>query len=162
MREEGNAQLQVLSGWKEIANYLGRGVRTVQRYERELGLPIHRPAGKSLSAVVAIRTELDEWLTAPLGRVDSQAKHRALDSRTNKLRGDFLQIACNITLTFASIALETTNPEKRRRATETARKAYDTIMQLRKGTHLSDAEADTLEANLRRLKSGLQNLRQRF
>ncbi len=30
----------VLNSWKEIACYLGRGVRTVQRYERDLGLPV--------------------------------------------------------------------------------------------------------------------------
>lgn len=34
---------RLLSGWKEIANYLGKGVRTVQRYEYELLLPVvHR------------------------------------------------------------------------------------------------------------------------
>lgn len=37
------AGIEILSGWKEIANYLRKGVRTVQRYERELGLPIRRP-----------------------------------------------------------------------------------------------------------------------
>jgi hypothetical protein len=31
-----------LNGWEEIAAHLGRTVRTVQRWERELGLPIHR------------------------------------------------------------------------------------------------------------------------
>ena len=33
---------QILSGWKEIANYLGKRIRTVQRYEREMSLPTHR------------------------------------------------------------------------------------------------------------------------
>ena len=40
MPRQGITQLQVLNGWKEIANYLGKGVRTVQRYEREFGLPV--------------------------------------------------------------------------------------------------------------------------
>ena len=31
-----------LDSWKEIAAYLGRGLRTVQRWEREEGLPVHR------------------------------------------------------------------------------------------------------------------------
>lgn len=55
---------QVLSGWKEIAVYLGKGVRTVQRYERELGLPVRRPAGRPRAAVVATKQELDAWVTA--------------------------------------------------------------------------------------------------
>lgn len=54
----------VLNSWKEIARYLGRGVRTVQRWERELGLPIHRPKGRDRSATLALTSELDEWLSA--------------------------------------------------------------------------------------------------
>jgi hypothetical protein len=53
-----------LSGWKEIANYLGKGVRTVQRYERQLGLPVRRPAGKPRASVVATKAEIDAWVAA--------------------------------------------------------------------------------------------------
>ena len=53
----------VLNSWKEIATYLGRGVRTVQRWESELQLPVHRPRGKNRSAVIAFREELDQWLS---------------------------------------------------------------------------------------------------
>ena len=35
----------VLSSWKDIAKYMGKGVRTVQRWERHLGLPVRRPNG---------------------------------------------------------------------------------------------------------------------
>ena len=56
--------LKFLTGWKEIAVYLGKGVRTVQRYEREMGLPVRRPAGKSRAAVVATKAELDAWVSA--------------------------------------------------------------------------------------------------
>lgn len=55
---------QFLSGWKEIAGYLGKGVRTVQRYERELALPVRRPAGKASGSVVATKAELDGWVQA--------------------------------------------------------------------------------------------------
>lgn len=55
---------QFLSGWKEIASYLGKGVRTVQRYERELALPVRRPAGKAKGSVVATPAELDAWVGA--------------------------------------------------------------------------------------------------
>ncbi len=52
----------VLNSWKEIAQYLGRGVRTVERWEKELGLPVRRPRNHPRSPVVAIPSELDEWL----------------------------------------------------------------------------------------------------
>jgi hypothetical protein len=54
----------VLTGWKEIANHLGKGVRTVQRYERQLALPVHRPAGKPWGSVMATESELDAWVSA--------------------------------------------------------------------------------------------------
>ena len=53
---------QILNSWKEIATYLGRGVRTVQRYERELQLPVRRVGGKSRRSVVALSQDLDTWL----------------------------------------------------------------------------------------------------
>lgn len=54
--------LDVLHSWKDIARYVGRGVRTVQRWEHDLGFPIHRPRGKERSAVLAFASEIDEWL----------------------------------------------------------------------------------------------------
>ncbi len=54
--------LEILNSWKEVAVYLGRGVRTVQRWERDLGLPVHRPRGKQRSAVVAIPEEIERWI----------------------------------------------------------------------------------------------------
>ena len=53
---------KVLHSWKDISNYAGRGVRTIQRYEVQLGFPIHRPAAKSRSAVLAFSDEIDAWL----------------------------------------------------------------------------------------------------
>ena len=47
-----------LDSWKEIAAYLKRGVRTVQRWERLNGLPVHR---LELGAVYAYKSELDLW-----------------------------------------------------------------------------------------------------
>lgn len=53
---------RVLNSWKEIAAYLGRAIRTVQRWEHDLNLPVHRPSGRERSAVLAFPRELDEWL----------------------------------------------------------------------------------------------------
>jgi hypothetical protein len=53
-----------LSSWKEIAQYFNRGVRTVQRWETDLGMPVRRPHGGSRTAVMAIREELDAWMAS--------------------------------------------------------------------------------------------------
>lgn len=50
-----------LDSWKEIAAFLGRGVRTVQRWEREEGLPIHRLEHARRGSVFAYRQELTAW-----------------------------------------------------------------------------------------------------
>jgi phage terminase Nu1 subunit (DNA packaging protein) len=50
---------QLLTSWKEIANFFGKGVRTVQRWER-MGLPVHRPTQESHS-VMADPQELRLW-----------------------------------------------------------------------------------------------------
>src|SRR3954467_12673644 len=50
-----------LDSWKEIAAYLGRGIRTVQRWEREEGLPVHRLAHEKRGSIYARREELAAW-----------------------------------------------------------------------------------------------------
>ena len=39
----------LLNSWKEIAEFVGRTERTVQRWEKLYGLPVHRPAGRERS-----------------------------------------------------------------------------------------------------------------
>jgi outer membrane protein assembly factor BamB len=50
-----------LNGWKEIAAYLGKAVRTAQRWEQDLGLPIRRIQGPAGEVVSASTHELDRW-----------------------------------------------------------------------------------------------------
>ena len=52
----------VLNSWKEIAVYLHRGIRTVQRWERDLDLPVHRIGKGKRSPVFAKTSELNFWL----------------------------------------------------------------------------------------------------
>jgi len=51
-----------LDSWKEIAAYLGRDLRTVRRWEKDKGLPVHRVPGGERQAVFAYRAEIDAWL----------------------------------------------------------------------------------------------------
>jgi hypothetical protein len=52
----------VLTSWKEIARYVGKGVRTVQRWERELGLPVRRTKPGEKGSVLAVPREIDSWV----------------------------------------------------------------------------------------------------
>jgi hypothetical protein len=61
-RDHSKAVVEALNSWKEISAYMDRGVRTVQRWERELGLPIHRVGRGPRSPVHAFASELSVWL----------------------------------------------------------------------------------------------------
>ena len=50
-----------LHGWKEIARHFNRTPRTVQRWEREFRLPIHRIGLGKAEVVYALRSELEAW-----------------------------------------------------------------------------------------------------
>ena len=65
-----------LNSWKEIATFLGRGVRTVQRWERELQLPIHRIGNGPRSSVYALIPELNFWITTS-GAIRTEPAHGA-------------------------------------------------------------------------------------
>ena len=53
----------ILDSWKAIADYLDRDIRTCSRWEKQLGLPIHRIDDRSSrSKVFAYKSEIDEWL----------------------------------------------------------------------------------------------------
>ncbi len=54
-----------LDYWQEIAKYLGREVRTVQRWERDKSLPVRRLTGNgedNQPRVFAYRSEIDAWV----------------------------------------------------------------------------------------------------
>jgi TolB-like protein len=50
-----------LDSWKAIAQYLDRDLRSVQRWEHERALPVHRMPGEK-GAVFAYEGELESWL----------------------------------------------------------------------------------------------------
>src|ERR1041385_1917875 len=69
-----------LDSWKEIASFLRRDVRTVQRWEKKEGLPVYRHLHDKLGSIYAYRNELTDWfnarqqLGAAMGKQDGQAE----------------------------------------------------------------------------------------
>lgn len=62
MSESAGIETGRLNGWKEIAGYLGKGPRTVQRWEKLYGLPVHRIGREGGEIVFAFRAEVDRWM----------------------------------------------------------------------------------------------------
>ncbi len=73
-----------LESWGEIATYLRRDIRTVQRWEHDYGLPVRRLVIGKMGQVYAYRSELDAWVRKrqPIaedevvrGETEAQEKH---------------------------------------------------------------------------------------
>ena len=65
--------------WKEIAAYLKREVRTVQRWEKTEGLPIRRHQHQKQGSVFAYKSELDAWRAERQSVVDAPDPSEAPD-----------------------------------------------------------------------------------
>jgi TolB-like protein/tetratricopeptide (TPR) repeat protein len=82
-----------LDSWKEIAAYLNREVRTLQRWEKLENLPVHRHQHDTLGSVYAYKSELDAWRRqrqarplpgSPLGSKDGRTGRYAFPRRESK------------------------------------------------------------------------------
>ena len=60
-RSGGPPVAELLESWKDIAGYLRRDIRTVQRWEKILGLPVHRVHNSKSGSVFAYKGEIDNW-----------------------------------------------------------------------------------------------------
>lgn len=70
-----------LDSWKDIAAYVGREVRTVQRWEKSEGLPVHRHHHNDRSSVFAYSHEIDAWLQGREGIGTEEPKSAAAPGR---------------------------------------------------------------------------------
>ncbi len=94
LRPEAPRNASLLNSWKEIAKYLDRGIRTVQRWETELALPVHRPHGKSRGPVLAFRDELDRWARlTPRALMDSKTPSQNNNSEPEPTAQSLINIA---------------------------------------------------------------------
>jgi len=72
-----------LDSWKEIASFLRRDVRTVQRWEKKEGLPVYRHLHDKLGSIYAYRNELTDWFNA---RQQSGAGMGKQDGHAEKIK----------------------------------------------------------------------------
>lgn len=79
----GKEESDRLAGWKDIAAFFGRSVRAVQRWEEQLGLPVHRIKTVRGATVYAFREELTAWQTqVDPARLDETVSPQSRTSQT--------------------------------------------------------------------------------
>ena len=59
---DGREAAAVLTSWIDIARYVGKGVRTVQRWEKDLKFPVRRTKPGEKGSVLAVPREIDAWV----------------------------------------------------------------------------------------------------
>jgi hypothetical protein len=77
--------IEILNGWEGYSELPGKQRSQCATYERELRLPIRRPAGKTREAVLAFKAKIDSWVKTSLFEKGSGA--RFLQSRTERCLG---------------------------------------------------------------------------
>jgi hypothetical protein len=81
VRSPRDADGNRLDTWKEIAVYLNREVRTVQRWEKREGLPVHGHFHAKGRTVYALKEEIDVWL---MGRGQYPLESRPMQRRSRR------------------------------------------------------------------------------
>ncbi len=106
-------QSEFLTSWKEIAEYLGKGVRTVQRWEELFGLPVRRPDNKNKGFVCAARDDLDAWMKnrwTPRPKAEpisfDLASVHARIARTSELRAANRQLQSDVARSLNAVIAE--------------------------------------------------------
>jgi hypothetical protein len=101
-----------LNGWKEIAAYLGRSIRSVQRDEREHRLPVRRIKTADGQTVYAHRHEIDAWRLTDDARqqASSDGQELAAAPVLTESAADAEQPAVS-----AAVAAESSTARRRRR-----------------------------------------------
>ena len=94
---------KILDSWKEIARYLQRDVRTCQRWEKEMGLPVHRFEDASRSRVFAYQDELDKWLKEKSQRPDLSGAKKKVSTQIFKWSLGTLIILLVLIVTWRAI-----------------------------------------------------------
>ena len=79
--ETPSAPADRLDAWKESASYLKRDVRTLQRWEKEEGLPVHRQPHSKQGSVYAYRPEIDSWWESRRRELETRAARSARSRR---------------------------------------------------------------------------------
>lgn len=79
---------RILNSWKEISQYVGRGVRTIQRYEHSYSFPVRRVAGRARTSVMALTDEIDAWVRhSPLLQQRNSEEENPIADSARKLHG---------------------------------------------------------------------------
>ena len=156
----------LLNSWKEIAEYLNCGVRTAQRWHRDLHLPVTRVRSGRRGPVMARSEALDDWMihrSSSVTAMETWERSSAATERTVREGNSFLWLELETGQNFAELAKTSKHPATIGRRRRAARKAYDTIHHyLSRKTYLPKSQLKTFHEELRAFRRELEQLGEAF
>lgn len=112
------ADKTTFDSWKEIVAYLRRTEKTCRRWEKELGLPVHRLEDSPRARVFAYKEEINSWVEKA-GNLDALAeaeKKRAAGFKVRKRRLIYGAVALGAILVLLVVWLSIFKKEGRLRS----------------------------------------------
>ena len=155
----------LLNGWKEIAGYLKCGVRTVQRWHRDLHLPVTRVRSGQRGPVLANSENLQVWMNARSSLVTAgslQQRSSATMERTKQEGSTFMWLELETGRQFAKLAQASKHGSTADRRRQAARKAYDTLQHFLSRKTLPKSELKEFHEELREFRRELEQLGEIF
>ena len=156
----------LLNGWKEISRYLKCGVRTAQRWHRDLHLPVNRVRSGKRGPVMADSQALDKWIkrrSSLLGEEAAMRRTSAATEQTKRLGNDFLWLELETGKNFASLAKTAKHTPTITRRRQAARKAYDTLRHyVSRHTLLPKSDLKEFQEELLKFRRELEQLGEVF
>jgi hypothetical protein len=156
----------LLNSWKEIAAHLKCGVRTAQRWQRELHMPVMRVRDSKRGAVIAESEALDEWMRRRSSLLTGEAAGRrasALTEQSKLMRSSSMWLELDTGRQFARLAKTSKVSSTVARRRQAARKAYDTLRHyLSQHAVLSKSELKDFHEGLREFRRELEQLGEVF
>jgi TolB-like protein/Tfp pilus assembly protein PilF len=119
-----NTSEERLDSWKDVAAYLKRSVPTVQRWEREEQLPVHRLQHKKQGTIYAYKTELDEWWRqrrTALDQPEIQTEEPPLRRDANRQRARVVIAAVGLVLVLGAALAGTVLLRRNRNSAQSGR-----------------------------------------
>ena len=110
-----------LDSWKEIASFFRRDERTVKRWEKERGLPVHRLQDGVRGPVYAFTDELSRWMKSPASADPVTSSQEKTDGTVDSSAANISQVGvspqlspCQDVRKLRRRASDRTGPARRR------------------------------------------------
>lgn len=116
----------LLSGWKQIAAYMKAGVRTVQRWQNELQLPVVRIRDGVVSPVMAESEKIDLWIRERSSNFHPRVlpqSYRDQEIALRKNATEFAHVEISLGFRFTDLASSSGDRDISVRRVKAARKA---------------------------------------